>query len=669
MPKPTLGVCYYPEHWPRAMWADDARRMVETGISVVRIGEFAWSRIEPARGKLDFEWLDKAIETLTDAGLTIIFCTPTATPPKWLVDEMPDMLALDEQGRKRGFGSRRHYDIAHRGYRRECVRIVEILAERYGDHPSITAWQTDNEYGCHDTTLSYGMASRDGFRNWLAQKYQSPEALNRAWGNVFWSMEVGSFEEIDPPNLTVTEPNPSHVLDFRRFASDQVVAFNKVQADIIRRHAPGRDIVHNFMGREMGFDHHDVSADLDVASWDSYPLGFLERHGRDDAWKRWYLRAGDPDFQAFHHDLYRGCTMRRSKGNSAVRGSTVAPNEKNSIGRWSVMEQQPGAVNWAPWNPAPHPGMVRAWTHEAFAHGAEMVSYFRWRQAPFAQEQFHAGLNLPDNTPDIALAEVRQVADEIARLPDARTEQAPVALIFDYPSQWATDIQPQGADYDGFDLTMRFYSALRRAGQNVDIVPARADLSGYALIVVPHLLMVPEDFATRCGTVGVLFGPRSGSRTHGHHVPANLAPGPLEAMLGLRIPRVESLRPNATRAVGRAGALERWAEDVSVIDADILLSDDEGRPVWTLKGHAAYLAGWPDETLADHIIHSTLKAAGLVIVETGDDLRIRDRGALRTIINYGPQEQDGAHLIGPHDTILIGSKTLPVAGITIVQRI
>ncbi len=210
-------------------------------------------------------------------------------------------------------------------------------------------------------------------------------------------MEVGSFDEVDLPNLTVTEPNPSHVLDFRRFASDQVVAFNKVQVDIIRRHAPGRDIIHNFMGREMAFDHHDVSADLDVASWDSYPLGFLERHGRDDAWKRWYLRAGDPDFQAFHHDLYRGCTQR-----------------------WSVMEQQPGAVNWAPWNPAPHPGMVRAWTHEAIAHGAEMVSYFRWRQAPFAQEQFHAGLNLPDNTPDIALAEVRQVADEMARLPDAR---------------------------------------------------------------------------------------------------------------------------------------------------------------------------------------------------------------------------------------------------------
>ncbi len=645
MRKPTLGVCYYPEHWSQTMWADDARRMVQTGISVVRIGEFAWSRIEPARGKFDFEWLDKAIETLADAGLSIIFCTPTATPPKWLVDAMPDILALDEQGRKRGFGSRRHYDFAHRGYRRECARIIEILAKRYGAHPAITAWQTDNEYGCHDTTLSYGPASRDGFRDWLAHKYQSPDALNLAWGNVFWSMEVGSFGEVELPNLTVTEPNPSHVLDFRRFASDQVVAFNRLQADIIRRHAPGRDIVHNFMGRETGFDHHDVSADLDVASWDSYPLGFLERHGRDDAWKRWYLRAGDPDFQAFHHDLYRGCT-----------------------GRWSVMEQQPGAVNWAPWNPAPHPGMVRAWTHEAFAHGAEMVSYFRWRQAPFAQEQFHAGLNLPDNTPDTALGEVRQVAVEIANLPDMETQQARVALVFDYPSQWATQIQPQGADYDGFDLTMRFYGALRRAGQNVDVVSAHADLSGYTLIVVPHLIMVPDDFAARCGTAHVLFGPRSGSRTGEHHIPDALAPDVLGNMLGIRVLRIESLRPGVTRPVGRVGSLERWAENVSVVDANVLLADDDNRPVWTRNGTASYLAGWPDEALCDHVVRAELTSAGLPVIETGDDLRFRDKSALRTIINYGPREQDASHLIGAGDTVLIGSKTLPVAGITIVQR-
>ncbi len=215
---------------------------------------------------------------------------------------------------------------------------------------------------------------------------------------------------------------------------------------------------------------------------------------------------------------------------------------------------------------------------------------------------------------------------------------------------------------------MRFYSALRRAGQNVDVVSARANLSGYALIVVPHLLMVPDDFADRCGDAHVLFGPRSGSRTSKHHIPANLSPGPLADMLGIRVPRVESLRPGVTCAVGRAGVFERWSEDVEVANADVVLADDENRPVWTRKGSASYLAGWPDEALADHVVSIELEAAGLPVVETGDDLRLRDRGNLRTIINYGPRAKDASHLIAPDDTILIGSATVPVAGITIVQR-
>ncbi|MEL6750726.1 MAG: beta-galactosidase, partial [Pseudomonadota bacterium] len=565
---PRLGVCYYPEHWPREMWADDARRMAETGLSLVRIGEFAWSRIEPSREVFQFEWLDAAVETLSAAGLKVIFGTPTATPPKWLVDEMPDMLAVDAEGKLRGFGSRRHYDFAHEGYRAECARIVEVLAKRYGDHPAIESWQTDNEYGCHDTIESYGPASLNAFREWLARKYQSPEALNRAWGNVFWSMEVSSFDEVELPNLTVTEPNPSHVLDYRRFASDMVVEFNRVQTEIIRKHAPGRDLVHNYMGRFLAFDHFDVSADLDVASWDSYPLGFLEQFGRDAPWKRWYLRAGDPDFQAFHHDLYRGQT-----------------------GRWSVMEQQPGPVNWAPWNPAPHDGMVRAWSHEAIAHGAEYVSYFRWRQAPFAQEQFHAGLNRPDNTPDLALDEAAQVAKELADLPKAETAQADVALVFDYPSIWAAETQPQGADYDAFELVMTLYRALRMLGQNVDVVSARADLSGYKLIVVPHLPIVPDGFADAVNTsrAELVFGPRAGSRTVDHHIPSSLPPGPLADLLGVKVQRVESLRPGVSR-----GPFERWFEFVETTGADVL-EEVDGWPARTRNGKATYLAGWPSE--------------------------------------------------------------------------
>ena len=411
----ALGVCYYPEHWPEEIWPEDARRMVECGLTWVRIGEFAWSRLEPSPGKLTFDWLDRAIAVLADAGLKVVLGTPTATPPRWMLERHPDMLALDGQGRPRGFGSRRHYCFSHQGYLEECRRIASLLGDRYGRDPRVGAWQIDNEYGCHDTTLSYSDAALRAFRDWLAQRYQSPAALNRAWGNVFWSMDYDEFDQIGLPNLTVTEPNPAHALAFRRFSSDQVVRFNRAQAEVLRERTDA-PLIHNYMGRITDFDHFAVGADLDIASWDSYPLGFLsDRLGADDTQKRAFLRQGDPDFQAFHHDLYRAVGR----------------------GRWWVMEQQPGPVNWAPWNPAPLPGMARLWAWEAFAHGAEAVCYFRWRQAPFAQEQMHAGLLRPDSVPAPALAEARQVADEIAAMPDTGTAQAQVALIFDYASDWA----------------------------------------------------------------------------------------------------------------------------------------------------------------------------------------------------------------------------------------
>ncbi|MEC8197579.1 MAG: beta-galactosidase, partial [Pseudomonadota bacterium] len=226
--KRTLGTCYYPEHWPREIWREDARRMAEIGLTWVRIGEFSWSRLEPRPGELQFGWLDEAIEVLGAAGLRVVLGTPTATPPRWMLDRHPDMLAVDDQGRPRKFGSRRHYCFSHEGYKQECARIVTLMAERYGRNPHVAAWQTDNEYGCHDTTISYSDAARQAFQRWLAQRYQNIHDLNRDWGNVFWSMEYECFENIDLPNLTVTEPNPAHSLAFRRFASDQVLAFNRL---------------------------------------------------------------------------------------------------------------------------------------------------------------------------------------------------------------------------------------------------------------------------------------------------------------------------------------------------------------------------------------------------------------------------------------------------------
>ncbi|MCK0120477.1 beta-galactosidase [Loktanella sp. F6476L] len=621
----TLGVCYYPEHWPEERWETDAAQMVANGLTWVRIGEFAWSLMEPTPGTYDWGWLDRAIDVLGKAGLKVVLGTPSATPPRWMIDKHPDMLAVDANNQTRKFGSRRHYDFSHLGFRAEAVRIARLMAERYGKNPYIAAWQIDNEYDCHDTTLSYSEAAKKGFQDWLAQRYQSTDALNRAWGNVFWSMQYDTFDQIELPNLTVTEPNHPHQLAFRRYSSDQVVAFNKAQVDVIRPHTDA-PLIHNYMGRITTFDHWKVGADLDIASWDSYPIGFLsDRIEGTPKEKQTYLRQGHPDNQAFHHDLYRAVGR----------------------GRMWVMEQQPGPVNWAPYNPAPLPGMARLWAWEAFAHGAETVCYFRWRQAPFAQEQMHAALLRPDAEPAPALAEAAQVAEEIAQLPDVGTAASPVALVFDYESAWAWDVQPQGADFDMFRLAFAAYRGLRRAGLSVDIIhPETADLSAYKLVLAPGLMTLSDPFRAALDTFDgiALIGPRTDTKTDELAIPTPL--GPNLPNTDVSVVMAESLPPSDAIKLQNGGKFLHWFDHLEG-DADVYLSTKAGQPAIMGSDNVRYLAGWPSDDTFDQIIGNLCDTLEIATFDLPKGLRIRDTATHRFVFNYAPKARKWGDVIIP----------------------
>ncbi len=623
--KPALGACYYPEQWPEAVWSSDARQMAEAGITYVRIGEFAWSRIEPEPGRLDIGWMLRAMDLLHAERLKVVVGTPTAAPPRWVVAKMPDMLPVDPHSRVRKFGSRRHYCFSHTGYREEAARIVRAVAEGLGGHPSLSAWQTDNEYGCHDTVLSWSPAALSGFRRWLAERYGSVTALNEAWGNAFWSMEYRSFDEIELPNLTPAEPNPSHLMDFRRYSSDQIVAFNKIQTDILKEVTPHIPVTHNYMAGMTGFDHFRVGRDLDFASWDSYPLGQLERRFGATGHKAHYARQGDPDLQAFHHDLYR-----------AVGG-----------GRFWVMEQQPGPVNWAPHNADPLPGMVRLWTWEAFAHGAEAVCYFRWRQAPFAQEQMHAGLLRPDNAPAPALEEARRVAGEI-ETGEARpvVNAAGCAIVFDYESAWAWEIQPHSRGFSHLETVLAQYRQLRKLGLDVDIISAQTgDISGYRLIFIPALFAwsgpLKDKLPSHEGVVVV--GPRCGSKTPDFCIPPALPPDLGASLLDARVTRVDSLAADVPVPIEGGGNVVMWREKLET-SAEVLVKSEDGWPVLIRQENLLYLAGLLDEEAHAAITKRLVALAGLTPHELPAGLRTRQAGERVFIFNYGLETHDLAVL-------------------------
>ncbi len=623
-----LGVCYYPEQWPRSMWADDAKRMVELGITHVRIAEFAWSRMEPRAGEFAWGWLDEAVETLAAAGLKLVLGTPTASPPKWLIDAHPDVLPVRADGVRWNFGSRRHYDISSEIYRRECVRIVAAMAARYGRHPSIVAWQTDNELGCHETVPSYSSAAQTRFQTWLQHRYERVDALNDAWGNVFWSMEYPSFEAIGLPNLTPTDANPIHLLDFRRFMSDEVASFHREQIDVLREHAPEADLLHNFMGFFTTFDHYRFAEDnaLDVAAWDSYPIARTESIALPEAQKARYARTAHPDVSAFDHDRYRAI----------------------GAGRFWVMEQQAGPVNWAPWNPVPAKGMVRLWAYEAFAHGAELVSYFRWRQCPYAQEQMHSGLNLPNNELSPGGLEVQQVAREIASSAALSGLGVPTrvatAIVFDYETQWMFEIQRHGKTFDYQALAFDYYEALRELGLDVDIVSSKADLSPYRLVVVPSIAVIDEALVDQIerSSAQWVFGPRSGSKTTTFAIPSSLPPGALQRVLPMQVLEVETLRPTLTPALSigdTRGVALHWREHVRANDGTTVDAQfDDTWPAILTHGRVRYVAGWLSHGLHRAVLQQAAKQAGIETQWLAEGLRMRRRGDLTFAFNFGPEQ-------------------------------
>jgi len=658
------GVCYYPEHWPHERWTKDAEHMQSLGLSHVRIGEFAWSRLEDPDGTLHLDWLSDAIDVLHKHELKVILGTPTATPPRWMVDRHPDMLALDEHLQVRNFGSRRHYCFSHHGYLEECKRIVTVLAKEYGSHPGVVAWQTDNEYGCHSTSISYSAHALTAFQQWCEKRYSSIDALNEAWGNVFWSMEYQRFDHIDLPVGTVTESNPAHQLAFWRFSSDQIRRFNKAQVDIIRQHAPGRDVLHNFMGNFVEFDHHLVSKDLDVATWDNYPLGFLTRDSLSNDDKARYLRTGHPDSSAFHHDLYRGCCN----------------------GRWWVMEQQPGPVNWAPYNPSPLPGMVRLWGWEAFAHGAEVMSYFRWRQAPFAQEQTHTGLLLSNGEEDVAASEVAQLNKELQQVlglaSGRQIVSSDVALVFSYVGIAIQDIQsPGGEAYSALTYCQQVYSACRRLGLNTDIVSPEANLDSYKLIIVCNHTEDNGHFADRLQQISnatmapvIVLLPGSGSRNCDYTIPDNLPPGALQSLINIRVIRSESLPPEhrmtATASNGRSCDCAQWREHISSpLEPQMVFSDGWG--FHYNSGNIHYINSLPQDDDLLILISSLAEQASLHCSDLGPDIRTQRFGRFRIAFNYGHAPVDIIQLLGADfdltaDTrLIVGSGTLVPADVAV----
>jgi beta-galactosidase len=639
------------------MWQKDAQEMKALGLTYVRLAEFAWSKIEPQSLQYNFEWLDKAIDTLAHEGLKVVLCTPTATPPKWLIDKFPDILPVDiHSGHVRGFGSRRHYDFSSENYYRESMRITEAIAKRYAEHPAVVGWQTDNEIACHDTAHSGSENAKKAFQAWLKDKYENINALNTAWGTIFWSMEYQNFAQIELPILAVTETHPSHQLAYRRFSSDQVLRYHNDMVAVLRRLCPKHFVTHNFIPMvDTQTDNFALAKDLDFACYDNYPLGRTDlffANADSQTFSR-YMRTGHPDFSSCSFDHIRGI----SKGNF-----------------W-IMEQQPGPVNWGHHNPRPLPGMVRFWSWEAVAHGAETICYFRWRQAAFAQEQMHAGIKRVDNSKSVAWYEVEQFRDELETTGfDLSVKiKSQVAIIMSTENQWVTEVERQGDSFNQQRVEFEYYSALRQLGIDVDFISPSGDFSQYKLVIAPCLPIVDEDFVSRCkaSSAHFVFGPRSGSKTYELTLVPNLAPGLLQKLIEVKVSSVETLREDCSEVLRfneQQHFSKLWREElIDCEDVKVVAKYHDGQAAVVANKHTSYIATLTDIGFLKALFAQYASELDINTYSLPDDLRISIRGDFGLLFNYSDKPQRFIPTV--HVDFVLGDAMVEAYGVSVFKLI
>lgn len=469
----TMGTCYYPEHWDPSLWENDLIRMKEAGISVIRVAEFAWSKFERIEGEFTFDFFDTFLELCSKQGMKVIFGTPTSTPPAWLTEKYPEVLNGNKDGVLYRHGGRNHYNYNSKIYQYYCARIVTKLAEHYGKHPAIVGWQIGNELNC-ETCEFYSEADSIAFRVFLQEKYHTLDALNDAWGTVFWNQTYTDWNQIFVPRPVLNDGiNPHMHLDYLRFISHSALAFCNMQAEIIRAYKKPEDYI-TTNGMFWNVDNHKMEKEcLDVYTYDSYP-NFAFGVDRN-------LATAD-DLNDRHW----------SKHLTEVR--SICPH-------FGIMEQQAGAGGWTTrmQSPAPRPGQLELWAMQSVAHGADYISFFRWRTCTMGTEIYWHGILDYDNRDNRKLAEVKDFYKKLKTLdPICGSEYAAAfALVKDYDNVWDAQVDSWHERVNSYSEEELFLAA-QKSHTPYDVLYLQEDscveeLAKYPLLIYSHPTIMTKE--------------------------------------------------------------------------------------------------------------------------------------------------------------------------------
>lgn len=542
------GGDYNPDQWPEEVWDDDVRLMKKAGVNLVSVGIFSWAKIETSEGVYDFDWLDRIIDKLGEAGVAVDLASATASPPMWLTQAHPEVLWKDYRGDVCQPGARQHWRPTSPVFREYALKLCRAMAEHYKGNPYVVAWHVSNEYGCHNR-FDYSEDAEHAFQQWCEERYGTIDAVNDAWGTAFWAQRMNDFSEIVPPRFIGDGNfmNPGKLLDFKRFSSDALKAFYIAERDTLAEITPDLPLTTNFMVSASGsvLDYDDWGDEVDFVSNDHY---FIPGEAHLDE-------------LAFSASLVDGIARKDP---------------------WFLMEHSTSAVNWREINYRKEPGQL---VRDSLAHvamGADAVCYFQWRQSKAGAEKFHSAM-VPHAGEDSAVfRDVCELGADLNKLSDegilgSRLAKSRVAVVFDYESEWATEHTATPTQHvHHVDEPLAWFRALADQGVTADVVPVRGAWDDYEMVVLPSVYLLSEETTRRVRDY-VVGGGRlvvtyyTGISDEKDHVWLGGYPGSIRDVVGVR---VEEFMPMGDDFTGVPDRLELSNGAVAHDIADVIGSVD-----------------------------------------------------------------------------------------------
>ena len=542
------GDDYNPDQWPEEVWDDDVRLMKKAGVNLVSVGIFSWAKIETSEGVYDFDWLDRIIDKLGEAGIAVDLASATASPPMWLTQAHPEVLWKDYRGDVCQPGARQHWRPTSPVFREYALKLCRAMAEHYKGNPYVVAWHVSNEYGCHNR-FDYSEDAEHAFQQWCEERYGTIDAVNDAWGTAFWAQRMNDFSEIVPPRFIGDGNfmNPGKLLDFKRFSSDALKAFYIAERDTLAEITPDLPLTTNFMVSASGsvLDYDDWGDEVDFVSNDHY---FIPGEAHLDE-------------LAFSASLVDGIARKDP---------------------WFLMEHSTSAVNWREINYRKEPGQL---VRDSLAHvamGADAVCYFQWRQSKAGAEKFHSAM-VPHAGEDSAVfRDVCELGADLNKLSDegilgSRLAKSRVAVVFDYESEWATEHTATPTQHvHHVDEPLAWFRALADQGVTADVVPVRGAWDDYEMVVLPSVYLLSEETTRRVRDY-VVGGGRlvvtyyTGISDEKDHVWLGGYPGSIRDVVGVR---VEEFMPMGDDFTGVPDRLELSNGAVAHDIADVIGSVD-----------------------------------------------------------------------------------------------